>query len=86
MTDELKSQIEKAFTYRGRVTVKLTEGNPVEGFLFNRQWDSCYIEIIPKNTDEKRKITFAEILSIELTGKDHAEPYSDFMKRTGGKS
>ena len=88
MTDELKSQIEKAFNYRGHVTVRLSEGeaSAVEGFLFNRQWDRGYIEIIPKNTEERRKIAFEEIRSIELTGKDHAEKYPDFMDRTGGKT
>ena len=88
LSDELKNQIEEAFNYRGHVTVTLTEGkdSAVEGFLFNRQWDQGFIEIIPKNTDEKRKIAFTEISSIELTGKNHAEAHSDFMKRTGGKT
>ena len=86
LTDELKNQIEKAFNYRGHVTVTLSFGDPVEGFLFNRQWDRRFIELIPKNTEERRKIAFEDIRRVELTGKDHAETHADFMKRTGGQT
>jgi len=92
ISDELKNQIEEGFSYRGHVTITLEDGNTLEGFLFNRIYktekvpDGDYIEVFPKDTDEQKRLSMESIKSIELTGKNAAESYNDFMKRTGGRS
>jgi len=89
---ELLEQIEKAYDYRGHVTIRLKEGDPVEGFVYNRVLksekipDGDYLDLYRKNSEEKVRFHFDQIESIELSGKNHAESYTDFMKRTGGKS
>ncbi|PCI40644.1 MAG: hypothetical protein COB53_00530 [Elusimicrobia bacterium] len=92
ISDELKGQIEEAFSYRGHVTVTFTDGKMLEGFLFNRIYksekipDGDYIEMYPKDSEEQKRFSFDSLKSIELTGKDAAESYGDFIKRTGGRS
>ncbi len=85
MTD-IRAQIDAAFSYRGHITAVLKSGETVEGYLFNRQRGGDFVELILKNSDERRKLSVADLEKIEFSGKDHAETYEQFMKRTGGKS
>ena len=85
MTD-IQAQIDAAFSYRGHVTAVLKNGETVEGYLFNRERGGDYVELILKNSDERRKLAVAELEKIDFSGKDHAETHEQFMKRTGGKS
>ena len=91
---ELKRQIESAFDYRGHVTVTLKDATSVEGYLFNRQFADAkhviegYVDLIPKNKDERRRILIADIASIALTGEDCAagKSYGDYLaKKEAGK-
>ena len=92
ISKELKEQIETAFDYRGHVTIRFKDGSSLEGFLFNRIYrtekvpDGNYVEVFPKDREERLRLPMESILAIELTGKDCAESYSDFLKRTGGRS
>ena len=72
MNETLKNQIEAAFGFRGHVTVKLTDGAAVEGYLYNRQFEEGYIELFVKNSDERRRLEIARISAVELTGEDYA--------------
>ncbi len=66
--------IDKAFDYRGDVT--LTLGNEqVEGYIFNRDAKARppRIEVFVKGSDEPRIIPYADILAIAFTGKDTAD-------------
>lgn len=90
--DKLRNEIEAAYDYRGHVMVRLKNGSSVEGFVFNRQYDApnsaeqYYIDLFLKNSDEKRRLPISELASIDLSGKDFAETYDQFLKRTGGKT
>lgn len=70
--------IEKAFDYRGDVTVRLKDGGSVIGYIFNREYNGTkrcsepYIEIIPSTSADKHLIKQADIVSIEFTGEDAA--------------
>ena len=75
---ELKQQIEAAFDYRGNVTLKLHAGDPVECFLFNRDFaphaslkEVPFVEVFLTG-GERRKLPISEIVAVELSGKDHA--------------
>ena len=82
ISQELQDQIEKAFNHRGHVTVTFEDGNAVEGFLFNRQISAGYVEMFKKNGDEKLRFEISDIRAIELTGKDHAESYDQYLNRS----
>ncbi len=66
--------IDKAFDYRGDVTLTLPNG-PIEGYIFNR--DSAAtpprIEVFVKGQDAPLVIPYSDILAIAFTGRDTAD-------------
>ena len=66
--------IDKAFDYRGDVTLTLVN-DQVEGFIFNRDPKAVppRIEVFVKGSDEPRIIPYADITAIAFTGKDTAD-------------
>lgn len=74
--NDLKLALEKAFDYRGDVTLTLKTGERVEAYLFNRATGETlagsWVQFFPANAAEKRRVSYAEIARIEFTGKDRA--------------
>jgi len=74
---EVRAALEKAFDYRGDLTITLKDGSKIEGYIFDRHSDSlnmgdCYVRLYPKDRDEKVKISYVEIVRLEFTGRDTA--------------
>jgi hypothetical protein len=74
--NDLKIALEKAFDYRGDVTLTLKSGERIEAYIFNRQTgaslaDSC-VQYFTPSAPEKRKVSYADIARLEFTGKDRA--------------
>lgn len=71
---ELAEAVELAFDYRGDVTLELTSGELVVGYLFNRQTkgELPSIEFFPENNPAPRVIAYSAIVSIAFTGEDTA--------------
>ncbi len=74
--DELKAALEKAFDYRGDVTLTLKSGEKIEAYIFNRSTGATladsFVQYFTPQAEEKRKVSYAEIARIEFTGKDRA--------------
>jgi hypothetical protein len=75
--DDIRSALEKAFDYRGDVTITLNNGSKVEGFIFDRTSDAatldeCRVRILPKDRDDKVTVSYAQIARLEFTGRDTA--------------
>lgn len=74
--EEIRTALEKAFDYRGDVTLTLKSGSKIEGYIFDRSsTPSIYqstVRIIPKGTNEKLVVPYTEIAAIAFTGKDAA--------------
>ena len=66
--------IDKAFDYRGDVTLQVS-GETVEGYIFNRDASARppRVELFVKGSDEPRIIPYADIESIAFTGRDTAD-------------
>jgi hypothetical protein len=66
--------IDKAFDYRGDVTLTLADGQ-LECFMFNREPKATppRIQVFIKGQDEPRIIPYADITAIAFTGKDTAD-------------
>jgi len=66
--------IDKAFDYRGDVTLTLGNGQ-IEGYMFNRNASAVppRVEVFVKGSDEPRIIPYADITAIAFTGKDTAD-------------
>jgi hypothetical protein len=84
--EELKQALEKAFDYRGDVTLTLKSGERVEAYIFNRQTGATladsFVQYFTPTAPEKRKLSYAEIARLEFTGKDRAagKHWEDWVK------
>ncbi len=84
--DDLRQALEKAFDYRGDVTLTLKSGERIEAFIFNRQSGrtlaDSFVQYFTPNASEKRKISYAEIARLEFSGKDRAagKHWEDWVK------
>jgi len=74
--EELRIALEKAFDYRGDVTVTLKNNSKIEGYLFDRTTGptlaSSFVRILPKDSTQKLKIAYADIAALAFTGRDTA--------------
>lgn len=74
--EELREGIEKAFDYRGDVTIVRKDGNEVEGYIFDRRvgatLSESFVRLFPKGDAKKLAIPYSEIASLRFTGRDTA--------------
>lgn len=79
LSNDVAKQIDEAFDFRGHVTIAFVDGTALEGFLFNRELaplkGEAYIEVIPKDREERLRFPAASVKSVALTGKDFASPF-----------
>ncbi len=74
--EDLLNALEKAFDYRGDVTISLKNGTKIEGYIFDRRiaptLAASSVRILPKDSNQKLSISFADIARLEFTGRDTA--------------
>src|SRR3954467_15725551 len=73
---EVRDAFEKAFDYRGDVTITRKDGSKVEGYIFDRRTgktlaDSA-VRLFPKDADQKISIPYSEIAALAFSGRDTA--------------
>jgi hypothetical protein len=82
----LKQALEKAFDYRGDVTLTLKSGEKVEAYIFNRisgaTLADSFVQYFTPSASDKRKVSYAEIARLEFSGKDRAagKHWEDWVK------
>lgn len=71
---ELAHVVELAFDYRGDVTLELTSGERIEGYVYNRTADggSPALQLFLKGAPGERRIPYGAIASVAFSGKDTA--------------
>ena len=74
---EIREALEKAFDYRGDITVTLKDGRTIEGYVFDRRSKGasladCAIRLMPKNEPGKLSIAYSDIAALAFTGRDTA--------------
>jgi hypothetical protein len=74
--DEIRVALEKAFDYRGDVTITRKDGSVIEGYVFDRRAGTTLadssVRVIPKNVREKLSVSYSEIAKLEFSGRDTA--------------
>ena len=74
--EELRIALEKAFDYRGDVTLTLKDNSKIEGYLFDRvtgpSLTTSFVRVLPKDSTQKLKIAYADIAALAFTGRDTA--------------
>ena len=84
--EDIRQALEKAFDYRGDVTMTLKSGEKIEAFIFNRQTGATladsHVQYFTPKAPEKRKVSYAEIARLEFSGKDRAagKHWEDWVK------
>jgi hypothetical protein len=96
---EIQTALEKAFDYRGDITITKKDGSKVEGYLFDRQpgkgLADSFVRLLPSSgpvggsmgARTKISIAYADIARLEFTGKDTAEGkrFEDWVKQYWAK-
>ena len=74
--EEIRGALEKAFDYRGDVTLTKKDGTKIEGYLFDRRSGktlaNSYVRVLPKTENRRLSISFADIAALAFTGRDTA--------------
>ncbi len=77
---EVREALEKAFDYRGDVTVTRKDGSTIEGYLYDRRseptLEASLVRIIPTPKlgvpVERVMVSYADIAALQFTGRDTA--------------
>ena len=89
--EDLRQALEKAFDYRGDITITRKDGSKVEGYLFDRRTAATLkdsvVRLFPKNSDEKVAIPYSDIAALAFTGRDTAagKSWEAWMKKYAAK-
>ncbi|MEP6645200.1 MAG: hypothetical protein ABJA69_11930 [Acidobacteriaceae bacterium] len=74
--DEIRSALEKAFDYRGDITLTKKDGTKIEGYLYDRRSGTTLaaslVRVLPANGSPRVSISFADIAALAFTGRDTA--------------
>jgi hypothetical protein len=88
---EIRDALEKAFDYRGDVTLTRRDGSTIEGYLFDRQVGASlaesFVRILPAKQASRVRVSYAEISSLAFTGKDTAagKSFESWIKKYWAK-
>jgi len=74
--DELREGLEKAFDYRGDVTITRKDKSTVEGYIFDRRvgatLNDSVVRLFPKGDPTKISIPYSDIATLSFSGRDTA--------------
>lgn len=74
--EELREALEKAFDYRGDVTITRQDGSKTEGYIFDRVSDrtltGSFVRLLPKDSNQRVKIAYSDIAALAFSGRDTA--------------
>lgn len=84
--DDLRNALEKAFDYRGDVTITTKAGERIDAYIFNRHTGNSladsYVQYFAPNVATKQKLSYRDIGRLEFSGKDRAagKHWEDWVK------
>ena len=84
---DIRAVIEKAFDYRGDVTITQKKGGEITGYLFDRRigptLENSVVRLILATSNERPAIPYSEIAAIAFTGRDTAagKSYEAWVKK-----
>jgi hypothetical protein len=84
---DIRTVIEKAFDYRGDVTITRKDDSAITGYLFDRRvgssLNSSFVRMMLATGSERPQILYSEIAAIAFTGRDTAagKSYEAWVKK-----
>jgi hypothetical protein len=74
--DDIREALEKAFDYRGDVTITRKDGSKIEGYVFDRRTggslSDSFVRIIPSNARERLSVPYSDIAALKFSDRDPA--------------
>jgi len=74
--DQLREALEKAFDYRGDVTITRKDGRQIDGYVFDRvagaNLEDSFVRVLPNDSNQRVTIAYAEIAALAFSGRDPA--------------
>src|SRR6478609_3521384 len=74
--EDVRQALEKAFDYRGDVTVTRKNGSKIEGYVYDRRTGATltdsFVRIIPSTAREKLSIPYSDIAALKFSERDPA--------------
>jgi len=89
--EELRQALEKAFDYRGDITITRKDGSKIEGYIFDRRsaatLKDSLVRLYPRDSSEKIALSYADIAALAFTGRDTAagRSWEAWMKKYAEK-
>jgi len=81
----LADVVDKAFDYRGDVTLVRADGSEVVGYLFNRDAEAPepFVQMLEASDGHPHRIPYRDIRAIRFTGRDTAagNSYAAWLKQ-----
>ena len=74
--------VDRAFDYRGYVTLRRNDGSEVVGFVFDR--GASHLELLDQSATRRMRVPLAEIADIAFTGEDAARKSQEIWERRKG--
>jgi hypothetical protein len=73
---EVRDALEKAFDYRGDITITRKDGSKVEGYVFDRRSGTSLadslVRLLLKDSHQKISIPYSDVAALAFTGRDTA--------------
>ena len=74
--NEIREALEKAFDYRGDVTITKKDGAVIEGYIFDRKsaptLNASLVRLLPKDSNQRQSIPYSDIAALAFSGRDTA--------------
>ena len=74
--EEVRQALEKAFDYRGDVTLTKKDGSKLEGYIFDRvpgpTLSASFIRVLPRDSNDRQRIAYSDIAALTFSGRDTA--------------
>jgi hypothetical protein len=84
---DVRAVIEKAFDYRGDITIRRRDGSEITGYLFDRRigktLSDSFVRLMLTSGNERPAIAYSEIAGVAFTGRDTAagKSYEAWVKK-----
>jgi hypothetical protein len=74
--EDLREALEKAFDYRGDVTITRKNGTRIEGYVYDRRQGATLaaslVRILPADGSPRQSVVFSDIAGLSFSGRDTA--------------
>ena len=89
---DVRDALEKAFDYRGDLTILLKDGGKIEGYVFDRKrktpaLEDCIVRIMPRDRPEKIAVRYSDVAALSFSGRDTAagKSFAAWVKKYNAK-